>query len=255
MVRKEVILMYLLFRLKKIKSIFFYILSLLCFITSTSYGADTFSTPLKFVVPDFPPFTYKLNGQLSGVGVDKIKKIMALSHINYTVQIVKDYKVAMLLMQQGKVDGIFLASENKERSDIATFSKPIMINRWCWYFKAGSGLTPLKRRFKRNAKVGTILNTNTQQWLQQNDYSIVGKPNNATALNKMLLANRVNAVFVAEAAFETILSKDQYYLYHKMIEVEKPFGLYISNTYIDIHPHVITKINEAITQLITQKKL
>jgi len=247
--------MFLLFWLIKINHRLLTLFSILCFATATSYSAESINTPLKFVVPDFPPYTYQKNGQLVGLGIDKIKKVMALSQINYTVEMVRDYKVAMLLIKTGKADGMFLASENNERNNIATFSHPVMINRWCWFFKANATLKPHSIKFKRNAKIGTILNTNTQKWLQKNGYSVIGKPDNARALNKMLSTNRINAAFLSEAVFVAILSEEQYDLYHKMNEVEKPFGIYISNKYINNHPNIINQVNRSITQLVKQKKL
>jgi len=247
--------MILFLRNKNFKLFIVQVLCLFYFITTTSYSAVITDVPLKFVIPDFPPYTYIKNQQASGVGVEKTKKVMRLANINHTINLVKDYGIAMLLMKKNKADGMFLASENEQRNNIATFTKPLLMNRWCWYFKAESGLTPLKRRFKRNAKVGTILNTNTHQWLTNNDYRITGKPDNAAALNKMLLADRVNAVFVSESVFEAVIEKDKYYLYHKIIEVEKPFGIYISNKYIAEHPTIIKQLNDAITQLTQQNKL
>ena len=198
-------------------------------------------------MPNFPPYTYLKDGQAAGIGVEKVKKIMAKANINYSIKVVKDYGLAFLLMQTGKADGMFLASRNSERDKIATLTNAIMINRWCWYFKADSTLTPLKRRFKRMAKVGTILKTNTQKWLHKNGYRVAGRPDNARALNKMLLADRISAVFIAEKVFELVIPSDQYYLYHKIIAVEKPFGIYLKKQYIQKNPMIIKQLNNVIT--------
>ncbi len=225
---------------------------LLAFVVFTCCNNFSFAEEppfLRLVIPNFPPFTYAQNGQAEGIGVEKVKKILAAANINYSIRVVKDYGLALLLMKTGKADGMFLASENSDRNEVAIFSKPIMLNRWCWYFKADSNLTPLKRRFKQMAKVGTILNTNTHKWLRINDYRVAGKPDNATALNKMLLAGRINAVFLAEQVFELAIPTEQYYLYHKMIAVEKPFGIYINKRYIKKNPLIMSRLNNVIPEV------
>jgi len=232
---------------QKVKQFLQPFLFLYCIALQSHFYALAADQPLKFVVPDLPPYTYLKDGKVAGLGVEKIKLIMARAKLNYTIDVVKDYSIAMLLMKKGKADGMFLASKNSERNTIASFTKPLLTNRWCWYFKAGSGLTPLKRRFKRIAKVGTILNTNTNKWLRKNGYRVAGKPDNATALNKMLLTNRVNAVFVSEAVFELVIPKEDYPLYNKIIAVEKPFGIYINKQYIKKHPEIMEKLNNIIS--------
>jgi polar amino acid transport system substrate-binding protein len=240
--------MILLLRKSVLKHCLFNSFFVLCLYSQTIYATEFNTEILRFVVPDFPPYSYLKNGQAQGIAIEKVTKVLALAKIKYQIKVVKDYKIALLLMKMGKADGFFLATENTERNNIATFTKPLMVNRWCWYFKADSGLTPLKRRFKRVADIGTILNTNTHKWLKKNKYRVRGKPDNATALNKMLLADRVDAVFVAEAVFEMVIPAEQYYLYHKKIEFEKPFGIYISNQYITKNQTIIEQLNKAIAQ-------
>lgn len=211
---------------------------------------------LRLAIPDFPPYTFKKDGKTQGSGVEKVDKIMKEAGIQYTVEYRENYARVFEETKSGLADGFFLASQNAERDKIAVFSNPVFINRWCWFYPIDSTLiNPKEVNFKNKAKVGTYLNSNTHQWLIKNGYKVTGSPSNIESLIKMLKADRINVVFLAESVFLDAISKigEKPERYKKIIQDEKPFGIYISKEYLKKNPDVMNKVNIAINKVAALK--
>ena len=104
--------------------------------------------------------------------------------------------------------------------------------------------------FKQRAGVGTIKGTNTFKWLKKNGYTNIAQPVDAFSLVAMLKTHRIDAAFVAEAVFEHELDEEELSQFKKVVEVEKPFGMYISHDYLKSHPDSLEKINSSIVEII-----
>jgi len=208
-------------------------------------------THLEVLVPNFPPYTFENDNQISGIGIDLANKVFKQAEISVNYRILPNYAKALHELEQGRGDAILLISQNDERDYIATFTKPLMINRWCWYLRNDAKLTPSDKSFKRKAKVSSHFKTNTHKWLIKNNFSVVP----AMKLNKlpqMLLKARVDAVFIAELVFEEAMKRDNIKLsqFQKHIGIEKPFGIYISKKYLAKSPETLDKINHVIQKSI-----
>ena len=204
-----------------------------------------------FHVPDFPPYTFEKDGKIQGIGIELVDKILKEAGIQYSLKLVPNYGRAVQNVKIGHSDGFFLASQNAERDKIAVFSNPVVINRWCWFLPANSTLNPNDAIFKTKARVGTFLNSNTHKWLMRKGYNVTGSPTEVDSLLKMLNMNRINVVFLAEAVFLESISKvgEKPESYEKVVQVEKPFGIYISKDYLSKNPSIMEKINIAIDKM------
>ena len=225
-------------------------------LTSFSFPSQA-EAPINFVVPSFKPYTYEKNGKIKGIGIQLIKKIMESANISYSVRIVPNYGRALTETKQGRADGFFLASKNSERDSVAIFSKPVTTNRWSWFLPSNSKLNPDSTDFKKSAKIGTQVNTNTHKWLKKNGYTITAKPSNINVLPEMVFQrSRADAVFLAEAVFIDTAEKNNLApeRYKQVVQIEKPFGIYISKNYLSNNPEVMKKINIAISDIIKEKK-
>ncbi len=214
-------------------------------------GCVSAQSKIEFHVPVFPPYTFEKDGKIQGIGVERVSQILDDAGLEYTLKLVSNYGRCVADVRGGLADGFFLASQNAERDKIAVFSNTVMINRWCWFLPTDSTLNPTGPDFKSQARVGTYLNTNTEKWLRKNKYHVAGNPSQIDALIKMLKNNRINCIFLAEHVFYDALNQlggkaDDY---RKIIEAAKPFGIYISKTYLSENPGVIEKINAAITKI------
>ncbi len=209
------------------------------------------SEPMRFVLPNFPPYTYQDQEEIAGIGVVRVKKILEAAGIEYNLSLTTDYDRAIYELRKGNSDGFFLASKNNERDQIAVFTKPAMLNAWVWILPATSKMTPDTAEFKNNALVGTILNTNTHKWLIKNQYKVGGKVLETAALIKMLNKGRLDALFLSQSVFELGLNESggvatQYQL---IVQNIRPFGIYISKQYLAKNPDVVKKLNKVIDEL------
>jgi len=210
--------------------------------------------PLRFVVPNFPPYMYQKNGELAGEGVSRVDKILKKAAIPFSFKLTTDYDRAIYEVKSGYSDGFFLASQNDERDKIAVFTKPVMQNAWCWFLLNSTSLDPQDIKFK-SANVGTILNTNTHKWLNKNEFTSVSGVLEPQILLKMLSKGRLDAIFLSEAVFTEAIAKIGYSKSNFKIVVQKirPFGMYISKGYLSKNPEALHTINKAIETLYPAK--
>lgn len=223
------------------------------FIFISIFFSDASAKPhLNVLVPNFPPYTFESNNQISGIGIVLANKVFKKAEITVRYRIVPNYAKALYELEQGRGDAVLLASQNNERDELAVFTKPLMINRWCWYLLKNTNFTPYDKSFKKQAKISSHFQANTHKWLIENDYN-VEPVMQISNLPQMLLRNRVDAVFIAELAFEEALKLDNLTLnqFKKHIEIEKPFGIYISKTYLTKSPETLKQVNLAIEKVIT----
>lgn len=225
------------------------------FILLVSVNASAEET-LELIIPNFKPYTYYQDHEFKGIGVEKIKKIFDSMNVPYSLSLAPNYGRAVDELKRGRVDGLFLASENEERNSIAEFSTPLMINRWSWFLPQGSEIHPSHPSFKLNANIATSLNTNTHKWLERNHYRVSYAPSDIRALPKMLIKKRISVVFLAERVFLESCKEQGIdpKAFIQVVEVEKPFGIYISQAYLDRHPFFMKKLNEAIKTINEQEE-
>jgi ABC-type amino acid transport substrate-binding protein len=204
---------------------------------------------LNLVSPHFPPYTYEHNNEIIGIGPDIIKRVFANTNIPYKITMIKDYAEAVQVVKTKLGDGMFLASQNAERNAIAVFTKPLVINKWSWFMLKNSNVDLNSETFKLQAVIGTLKGTNTYKWLKANGYSNVASPVDASSLVSMLKLHRIDAAFLADAVFEYGLDEKVLSQFKKVLEVEKPFGMYISHDYLKKHPNSLKQINRSIEKV------
>lgn len=205
---------------------------------------------LVLILPDFKPYTYLEQGEFKGIGVDKVRQILDKTETPYEFRLAPNYGRAVEELKNHRVDGLFLASENDERNAVAQFSDSVVINRWSWFMHKGVRLMPDETGFKEQISIATHLNTNTHKWLKKNNYLVGFAPADLNILPRVLLNRRVGAVFLAEAVFLKAC-EDQGIdprSFTQIVEIAKPFGIYIHKAYLENNPEFMGKLNQAIQQ-------
>ncbi|MEW6982313.1 transporter substrate-binding domain-containing protein [Colwelliaceae bacterium 6471] len=205
---------------------------------------------ITFAVPNFPPYSYQQNKQVTGEGITLAEQAFAKAKITPNYILLPNYAKVVYQVKENRADGFLLASQNKERDKIAVFSKPLLINRWSWYVLKDSVLTPKQPNFKSQAIVSSHFNSNTHKWLASKGYKVQAAMR-LNKLPKMLLTKRVDAVFISERVFKQAVIDEglNIDLFEQYAEIAKPFGIYISKHYLKLYPDTLTKLNNAIDQL------
>ncbi|MEI4550507.1 transporter substrate-binding domain-containing protein [Pseudoalteromonas spongiae] len=212
---------------------------------------------LRFAVPHFPPYIYlNENKKLAGQGIVRVTQVLNNLEVNYEFELVANYGVALREMRSGNVDGFFLATQNRFRDRIAKISDAVLINNWSWFYKTSNVIDVKHSGFREQAKIGTILNTNTQVWLQDNNYPIATLSNDVDTLVEMLLADRLDAVFLSESVFVHALSKRSQSLDNiaSIIEASRDFSVYFSNNFLVEHRWFLDAFNSELAKLKAQEK-
>ena len=226
-------------------------LFIFCSISIFSLPGNAEDKPFRFIVPEFKPYTYVENGEFKGIGVELVSKVMEDLGLSYEMELAPNYGRAFIETKRGNADGFFLASKNGERDAIAVFTEPLTTNNWSWFFKAGSVFNPRASGFKETVEVGTFLHTNTHKWLLENGYRVSSAVTKVELLPKMLELDRLGAVFLAEVVFNESAAQANLSNRHfvKIVEISKPFGMYISKGYLSGHPNFLKEVNAAIKRL------
>lgn len=218
-------------------------------ISSTLLASYGHAATLRLVIPQFPPYTSESNNVFSGIGIELIEQVMQDIDVKYQLRATPNYARALEEVIRGEADGFFLASENKQRNQIAEFSEPLMLNRWSWFFRLENVLDPASDDFKLKANVATIHGSNTNKWLIQNKYNVTTKANSARLFPILLFdKKRIDAVFLASAVFQKELESQGYKdaEYVEVVQQSKPFGIYISKAYLEKHPNFMETLNASI---------
>ncbi len=214
--------------------------------------SDAMAEPLRLAVPQFPPYTSMEKGQFSGVGVRLASQVLKSIDQPYQFISVPNYARALAELKRGRIDGFFLATESELRNQLAVFSAPLMLNRWLWFMRQDDLRDPRSANFKEQAQVASLLGSNTSVWLFANDYRVLTKAEDIHELPRLLLTvKRIDAVFLAEKVFRQELVKQGFLLedYREVEQSSKPFGMYISKSYLAHHPDFMAKLNHAIEQV------
>lgn len=209
------------------------------------------SATIEFNVPHFPPYIYFEDNQVKGELLADISHIFRLAEIPYRIKVGSTYSRSVYLLEKQLSDGFFPATQNQQRDSLAQFSQPITHNNWVWFIPKQHKLQPDQPRFKQQALVGTYFQTNTHRWLIDQEYRVAGLPQTLSGLLEMLDSGRINCVFLSERVFRHMLKQqgrsiDEFNIY---LESSRPFGIYLSNHYLQQYPDAMQRINRAIQQL------
>ncbi|WP_240221043.1 substrate-binding periplasmic protein [Rheinheimera hassiensis] len=219
---------------------------LLCFGAALNTKTIFAYEKLVLAVPIFPPYTYiDEQQQLTGSGTTKVKQLLESMGLEYQFRVVANHGVAADLTQKGLVDGFFLATQNQARDQAGVISAAVMYNKWTWFYLHDNPLSPASPHFRAQAKIGTRLNTNTYQWLLDNDHLVAAKTSEASTLITMLTNKRLDAVFLSADVFWHALTEAgvETSLVHHTTQSTQPFSCYFSKEYLARNPGFLEQFN------------
>ncbi|UXD86464.1 substrate-binding periplasmic protein [Thalassolituus hydrocarboniclasticus] len=217
-----------------------------CLLLLLLCGNPAQARPLTLAMPYFPPYSYlNAEGQPDGTGVIRLQQLLTIAGIEYRIVPVPNYGRALAELEAGDVDGFFIASPNNKRSEYAHFFGPLMLNRWSWFYFVG------KKPVLCQSPTVTIINTNTQYWLEQQGCGPLHTVHQAADLISLLTDGRVSAAFVARKVMREEIRRQGLpaTLFTEQPELVQPFGLYIAHSVLQEQPALARKINDALLQL------
>ncbi|MBV2128708.1 substrate-binding periplasmic protein [Arsukibacterium indicum] len=204
---------------------------------------------LRIAVPDYPPYTYVQDKQLTGEGFQAFDSIMAELDVEYRAEIVPHFGRSILDMENNQLDAMLLATESPERSHLAEYSEPLFFTDWAWvWLTKREDINPENEHFKEIAVVSAQKNSNIYRWLALQDYQITPGTSDVRDLFNLLDHGRVDAIMLPALTATTLINNNQrdtkQYKIRKHIQL--PYGIYVSKAYLVNHPDFMQKLNQAI---------
>jgi len=201
--------------------------------------------------PEFQPYTFTNQSQPRGEGVDRVLELGHRLGWKITFEPVGSYGKGVQWLKKGKIDGLFLASQNNERDKIGRFSEPLTINRWVWFTRKNEQFNFESTASKTQLRIATHLHANTHKWLIESNYQAIAPTTDVQAMLRQLMKKRVDAVFLAERVFHQALAKSHWTTQdlETQVQVAKPFGIYIRHPFMQQHPNLMTELNQQIRAL------
>lgn len=197
-------------------------------------------------IPELAPFTYLDGTEIKGDAIDPVKRILEKSNIPYQLVYLENYSKLLKAVRKQTIHGFFLATKNVERDKYAEFSKPIIMDSYSWFILNQAPYELHSNEFKLNAKVGAVNRTNSFRLATRRGYQVYGQP--SPLLAQQFINQTIDAVFATQSPFEYQLNQLNFpkSRYRIEFESERPFGIYVSKTYLRRHPNTMSLINQHI---------
>jgi polar amino acid transport system substrate-binding protein len=164
---------------------------------------DARAQELKFTTQDFPPFSYSIDGVVSGPAVDIIERVCADMDATCSFQLLP-WSRAQQQVRDGEANGMFVIGWNETRAEWVHFTPPIMNTEYGIFVNASNPLKFADLSDIAGYKVGVYGPSNTSNSLEkiQAEMAEAGheaitidmRPDDESGFKKLAL-NRIDAVF------------------------------------------------------------
>ncbi|MDM8523286.1 transporter substrate-binding domain-containing protein [Desulfococcaceae bacterium HSG8] len=195
-------------------------------------------------IHDFPPLCgYSEKGLPEGIGVQVVKCVFEKMKQPYKIEL-RSLAKAALNVRTGNADGFFVASRNKDRDEFAVWSEYIAEQNWNWYLLKDNPFDPNDPSFKKQAKIASLLGTNSLKWAKENGYQVTGAPPTPDLLIRMLKAKRMDAIFLSDLLMQaTMKQMDLTDEFRVVAGTHKKVGVYFSKKFLENHPGFLERFN------------
>jgi len=153
---------------------------------------------LTFNTQDFPPFSYEVNGVVSGPVADVVRKVCGEMKIDCPITLLP-WRRAQREVEEGKVNAMFPIGWNAERAKWLYFSSPLLETEYGFFVRDDNPLNFKQIADVKGYVVGVFGPSNTATSLEKikaevHDLTIDMTPDDLAAFRKLSIS-RVQAVF------------------------------------------------------------
>lgn len=225
------------------------VLCLFIFGVSPAYSAETISSQEKPLVVLGTHVLQKKAQQAGGViqggSVDHVKCILEKMQVSYEIRSLP-WRRARQDVHSSVIDGFFTAAAIDDASDYATFSAPLVIENWYWFWRANMS-APVS--WKEHFQIGVILGSQQEAVLTSEGYSEFVTANNIEQLLKLLFSKRIDAVLLDKEIFEKTAERMHIpnHDYRSRFFRYMPLGVYFGAPFLIEQPDFLTAFNSRIS--------
>lgn len=164
---------------------------------------QSWAQDLKFTTQDFPPFSYSIDGAVSGPVVDTIRRVCAAMNAKCNFKLLP-WARARQQVRDGETNGMFVVSWNEMRAQWVHFTPPIMNTEYGIFVKSTNTLEYSKPADIARYKVGVYGPSNTSNSLEKIRDKMIEDGLEAISIDmrhddesgfKKLVLGRLDAVF------------------------------------------------------------
>jgi Bacterial extracellular solute-binding proteins, family 3 len=187
----------------------------------------------------------QLNQPAQGGSVEHVQCILEKMHFKHHIRALP-WRRARQAVHSSVIDGFFTAVASDEASDYATFSAPLVLENWYWFWrKEMTAPASWKERFQ----VGVILGGQQEAILTNEGFSEFVTANNTEQLVKLLMSKRVDVVLLDKEQFEGVAKKLKVVgaQYNSRFFRYMPLGVYFGSPFLAQHTDFLTAFNSRIS--------
>jgi len=186
----------------------------------------------------------QINERAQGGSVEHVKCILDNMQYQYQLRSLP-WRRARQDVHANVIDGFFTAVAIDEASKYATFSAPLVLENWYWFWRKDmADPASWKGRFH----VGVILSGQQEVVLSNEGFSRFVTANSTEQLVKLLMSKRVDVVLLDKEQFETAAKKmniaeaNYYSRFFRYV----PLGVYFGAPFLSRHPDFLNGFNNRI---------
>jgi ABC-type amino acid transport substrate-binding protein len=187
----------------------------------------------------------QINELAQGGSVEHVKCILDKMQFKYQIRALP-WRRARQDVHASVIDGFFTAVAIDEASDYATFSAPLVLENWYWFWRKDMAAPA---SWKEHFQVGVILGGQQEAILTNEGFSEFVTANNIEQLVKLLISKRVDVVLLDKEQFETVAEKLNVSVknYNSRFFRYMPLGVYFGAPFLNQHPDFLTAFNSRIS--------
>ena len=222
---------------------------LLAFLVSLSTWAQVDAPSLVLGTNVLHKRIQQINEQAQGGSVEHVKCILDKMNFKYQIRALP-WRRARQDVHASVIDGFFTAVAIDEASDYATFSAPLVLENWYWFWRKDMAAPA---SWKKDFQVGVILGGQQEAILSSEGFSEFVTANNIEQLVKLLISKRVDAVLLDKEQFETVAKKMNIAAerYNSRFFRYMPLGVYFGAPFLNQHPDFLMAFNSRVSSCST----
>jgi hypothetical protein len=172
-------------------------------------------------------------------------------HSDYSVQVMP-WRRAYQDVKNNRIDGFFTAIPMRQIDPYADLSAPLILENWYWFWR-NDIVAP--ESWRQGYKLGSILGSQQETWLEEAGYTIDMSANNLPQLIKLLNSKRIDVVLAdhdhfLKAVSELGIDPAQFQLrFFRYV----PLGVYFNAEFLNQNPEFMSAFNEQISNCATVK--
>lgn len=150
-------------------------------------------------------------------------------------------------VKSNRIDGFFTAIPMRQVDPYAVLSAPLVLENWYWFWRPD---TIAPESWREGYKLGSILGSQQETWLDEAGYSVDMSANNLPQLLKLLQGKRIDVILADQehfvrAAKELNLNPDNF---HSRFFRYVPLGVYFNERFLNANPEFLVDFNNSITR-------